>query len=195
MVLSRAAWPDPEEMSSLVRAAQRGEPRALDTFLATLRPVLLRYFARRLPDDSVEDLAQVALVRIARALPRIVPDQAEGYVVTVARNLLRSAYARRAREARRRVGLEAADKAASASAPDLEAEYRELALLVRRVSSAALPPPVRDVILGLLQGRTTAEIAALQRVEDVTVRTRLRRAREVLRRELEPYLDRPCHAR
>lgn len=190
MALPRAVWPDSQEMSSLVRAAQQGEPQALDTLLATLRPVLLRYFARRLPDDSAEDLAQMALVRIARALPRIVPDRAEGYIVTVVRNLLRSAYARRAREARRRVGLGAADRIASSYAPDIEAEYRELALLVRRVSVATLPAPVRDVILALLQGKTTADIAALQRVQDVTVRTRLRRAREVLRRELGPYIDR-----
>jgi RNA polymerase sigma-70 factor (ECF subfamily) len=176
-------------MSSLVRAAQLGEPRAVDRLLATLRPALLAYFARRLPDDSAEDLAQAALVRITRALPRILPDQADGYVVTVARNLLRSAYRRRARDARRLAGLAEVEGIASSSAPSAEAEYRELARLVRRVSEAALSPPLRDVILALLQGRTTAEIAAIQRVRDVTVRTRLRRAREVLRRELGPYVD------
>lgn len=191
MVRPRAAWPDPEETSSLVQAAQAGEPRALDRLLSALRPVILAFFACRLPGDSAEDLAQVAIARIARALPRIVPEQAERYVVTVARNLLRSAYARRAREVRRCVGLEHAQHVRSDSAPDREVEYRELALLVRKVSEAELPEPVRDVILGLLQGRSTSEIAALQGVQDVTVRTRLRRARQVLRRELGTYIHLP----
>jgi DNA-directed RNA polymerase specialized sigma24 family protein len=44
------------------------------------------------------------------------------------------------------------------------------------------------VVLALLRGQTTAEIAASQGVSPITVRTRLMRARAILRRELPDYL-------
>ena len=189
MALPHTAWPVAGELSRLMESAQHGEVRAIETLLATLRPSLLAFFARRLPLASAEDLAQAALVRITRALPRITPDRADRYVMTVARNLLRTAYRSRARDSRRAAPVEFAEIVASSESIDSRVEYRELALAVHRASMEVLPPPLREVVLGLLRGQTPMEIAARLHVSPVTIRTRLLRARILLRRELSPLLE------
>lgn len=192
MALPFVAWPDIEELSRLVEAAQHGEARAVDTLLGTLRPPLLTFFARRLPLDTAEDLVQLALVRITGALPRILPERADRYVMTVARNLIRTEYRRRAREAYRLVALDVANIIASPDSVDTQYHYRELALAVHRASVEVLPPPLRAVVLGLLAGQTPAEIAASLHLSPITVRTRLLRARTILRHELRSLLNIPA---
>ncbi len=191
MAPSHAAWPDAGELSCLMESAQHGEVSAIDTLLATLRPPLLAFFARRLPLAPSEDLTQAALIRIAGALPRIAPDRADRYVRTVARNLLRTAYRSRARDARRTAPVELAMIIASSESVDRRAEQHELVLAVQRASMEVLPPPLREVVLALLEGQTPTEIATGLRINPVTVRTRLLRARVLLREELRPFLDCP----
>jgi RNA polymerase sigma factor (sigma-70 family) len=128
-------------------------------------------------------------VRVVGALPRIHPEQTAQYVMTIARNVLRSEYRRRAREARRHVSLHLAEDVEAPLRVDEEAEYRELARAIHRVTSSSLPASLRDVVIGLLRGLTPAEIAAQQHVHPITVRTRLMRARALLRHELSPFLD------
>src|SRR5438105_3274410 len=96
MLRETTKWPDATTIEALVREAQRDAPRSLGKLLAALRSPLVDFFSRRLTADMAEDLAQAALVRIAGALSRIDPERADAYVSTVARNLLRSAYRRRA---------------------------------------------------------------------------------------------------
>src|SRR6266516_6817228 len=93
-----SAWPTRETLGQLVREAQRDGTDALNRLLAALRPALVTFFERRLPSDQTEDLAQLALMRIAKALRRIDPERADSYTITVARNLLRTAYRQRARD-------------------------------------------------------------------------------------------------
>ncbi len=71
---------------------------------------------------------------------------------------------------------------------DRNAEWREVARAVYRISTVSMPPALREVVLGLLRGETPSETAARLRISPVTVRTRLLRARAILRKELEPYL-------
>lgn len=186
------AWPPPEELGALLDRAQRGDVYARDQLLTALRSPLLGYFSYRLPEDA-EDLAQTALIRISRAIPRIDPGRANHYISTVARNLLRTAYRRRGRD-RRRYAPEALTEAVdSRIALDLDVEYRELAQAIQQVSAAKLPPALARIVLSLLAGDTTAEIAAAQQVSPITIRTRLLRARACLRRELRVYLERGDH--
>lgn len=183
------AWPPPDELRDLLHRAQQQDPQALERLLTSLRTPLLEYFSYRLPLDVAEDLAQVALVRLTRAVPRIDPTRADRYVITIARNLLRTAYRRRARDAERRGGDHSVEIAESRIALDLDLECRELSDAIARVASDVLPPPLTTIVLGLLRGETTAEIAAKQQVSPITIRTRLIRARAVLRRELRAYLE------
>src|SRR6266576_1940610 len=120
-----SAWPASELLGQLVSEAQRDGPDALNRLLATLRPALLKFFERRFPSDMTEDLSQLALMRIAKALRRIDPERADSYTITVARNLLRSAYRQRARDVHRYVPV-AAELASTIPPPDSQAEHEEL---------------------------------------------------------------------
>jgi type IV secretion system protein VirB11 len=183
------AWLDQDEVIDLVRAAQRDGPCAVDALLARLRPSFLAFFARRLEPDAAEDLAQIALIRIARGLRRIDPERAGQYAVTVALNRLRSERRRRAREATVFAPGELGDAVGSPASADLQVEYRDLARAVHRASVTTLPPDLRDVVLGLARGLSPSELAAQQHVTPVTIRRRLRRARALLRPALRFYAD------
>jgi RNA polymerase sigma factor (sigma-70 family) len=180
-------WFNQDEVVHLVRAAQRGEPRALDALLARLRPGFVTFFARRLGSDAAEDAAQAALIRIAGAFRRIDPERAGPYIITVAENLLRSECRRHAREAGRSAPVELADTLEAPGTPEGEADFGDFDRTVRQASLGTLPPELRDIILGLLRGLSPSEIAAEHHVHPVTIRTRLLRARVLLRPALRCY--------
>ena len=182
-------WPPAESVERLVSAAQSGSATSVDALLSALRPPLVGFFAHRLSDDEAEDLAQAALLRITRALPKIEPDRADRFIVTIACNLVRTAYARRARDQRRWAPEELADTAELSTAADRHAEFEELARKVHRICAAEMSPKLQEVMLGLLRGETPEETAERLKLNPVTVRTRLVRARAILRRELRPYID------
>jgi RNA polymerase sigma factor (sigma-70 family) len=180
-------WPAQDELIGLVREAQRGEPHALDALLASLRPSFVRFFARRITLDDAEDAAQGALIRITGALGRIDPERARAYVVTVAQNLLRSECRRLARAARRAAPMELAEAMAAPGTADDEADYGDLARAVHSASLAALPPDLHEILHARLSGLSPAEIASQRQVNPATIRTRLLRARAILRPELGSY--------
>ena len=151
--------------------------------------MLLHFFARRLPSDGAEDLAQVALIRVARALGRIEPERAADFVVTVAENRLRSERRRRAREAQRFTRIELAQAVPAPDASDQEAETHELARAIQQACRTTLPPDLGEIVLGLLRGLSQSEIAAQYQVPAATIRTRLRRVRALLRVELARYRE------
>ena len=188
---SQGWYPDAEVLAQRIRAAQEGDRLALERLLEGLRPSFLTYFSRRLSLDAAEDLTQIALLRIARAIDRIDPQRANNYVTTVLRNLLRTARSRQLRDERRHSAVDdllADNRQADANA---RAEYQELARAVHRVSVTTLPEPLAEIVLGLLRGETPAEIAKRQGVSPITIRTRLLRARAILRRELQAQV--PWH--
>lgn len=182
-------WPTAETVERLVSEAQSGSAASVDALLSALRPPLVCFFARRLSDDDAEDLAQAALLRINRALPSIEPNRGDRFIVTIACNLVRTAYARRARDQRRWAPEELADTAVRTTAADRHAEFEELAREVHRICAAEMSSKLQEVMLGLLRGETPEETAERLQLNAVTVRTRLVRARAILRRELRPYID------
>lgn len=177
------------ELAGLIIAARGEDSRAMDNLLRRIRPQLLTFFSRRLRDESAEDLTQVALVRIARAIHRIDPERADSYITTVAWNLLRTAYRRRSRDARRFAAPGITDQLEASTDIERSSDYEDLARAVHRLSMTAMPPALREVVLGLMRGLTSEEIAAAHGISPITVRTRLLRARIMLKRELRDYLD------
>lgn len=173
-----------DQLALLVTAAQQDETRALDKLLSTVRPALFSYFARRVPEDLAEDLAQVALIRIVKALPRIDPQRASGFIGTIGQNLLRTTFRRQARDARRVAPSVTPDELESAITADQEVDLQDLLDAVMRASSRTLTHELRDVVTALLNGQDRADIAAAQGISQITVRTRLMRARMILREEL-----------
>jgi RNA polymerase sigma factor (sigma-70 family) len=173
-----------DQLALLVTAAQQDETRALDRLLSTVRPALFSYFARRVPDDLADDLAQIALIRIVKALPRIDPKRASGFIGTIGQNLLRTAFRRQARDARRVAASITPDELESGVTADQEVDLQDLLDAVMRASSRTLTDELRDVVTALLRGQDRAAIAATQGISQITVRTRLMRARVILREEL-----------
>ena len=173
-----------DRLAVLVRAAQNAEGRALDRLLSTVRPALLSYFCRRVPDDVAEDLAQIALIRIVKALPRIDPERAGAFIATIGQNLLRTTFRRQARDSRRLASSITPDEIESGITADAEVELQDLLDAIVRASSRTLSHELRDVVVALLQGQSRADIAATQGISQITVRTRLMRARLILREEL-----------
>jgi RNA polymerase sigma factor (sigma-70 family) len=173
-----------DQLTLLVTAAQQDETRALDKLLSTVRPALFSYFARRVPDDLADDLAQIALIRIVKALPRIDPKRASGFIATIGQNLLRTAFRRQARDARRVAPSITPDELESGVTADQEIDLQDLLDAVMRASSRTLTHELRDVVTALLRGEDRADIAAKQGISQITVRTRLMRARVILREEL-----------
>lgn len=182
-------WPDRQVLRGLVLEAQHDGTNGLNALLTALRPAFMLFFGNRLPVDDAEDLAQSALIRVAGALRRIDPERADAYISTVARNLLRTAFRRRAMERCRHADIDAMSEIAESRSGSLQAEYEELVREVHRVARTGLPEAVAEVVLSLLRGETTAEIAERLSVSPVTVRTRLLRARAILRRELQALAE------
>ncbi len=162
-----------------MREAQGGRPGALDTLLARLRPSFVAHFVPTIGPDDAEDAAQLALLSVLRALPRIEAERALGYIVAVAQHCLAKARRRRARAARRYVPLQLAETVEWPVSADWNTEYHELSRVLR-ASLAGLPQERREALLQPLQGVTSSTLAAQQHVRVATVRSRRRRARESL---------------
>jgi len=179
----RDVWPDEEALVHLVRDAQGGRPGALDALLVKVRRSFIAYLAPILGRDDAEDAAQLALLSMMRALPRIDPDRALSYVIAVAHNRLGKAR-RRLALARRRFGsLDLALGVESPAGADRDADYHELARALR-ASLATLPPDRQDLLLEPLRPVNPSLPAARQHVHPATVRTWRKRARARLRAAL-----------
>jgi len=186
---ARGGWLACETAASLVREAQAGSPRDLDALLGAMRPVLFGYFCRRVDAAAADDLAQRALLILAREYRRIVPESAGQWVVTIARNVVRDEHRRSARAAGRHAPAYEAHAVASPEVVGGRVEYDELARAVIGVAHAACTASLRAVVLGIVSGLGVSEIARQEGVSEAAVRVRLTRARAVLRRELRRFRD------
>lgn len=188
MLYASFLWPSAELLTRLVRCAQGGSTRSRDELLEILRPSLLTFFQRRLSVDAAEDLAQLALIRINGAISRIDPERADSYISTVARNVLRTAYRANARERARFDDHDASMILAEGEPADVRLEREEMVRAVHRACLTKVQPPLREVAVRVLDGRSGNEIAAELSISPVTVRTRMMKVRAILRREAAAYL-------
>ncbi|GAC1417945.1 MAG: RNA polymerase sigma-70 factor [Gemmatimonadaceae bacterium] len=188
--------PTADRLAVLVRAAKDdehkalkdGEHKALDVLLSTVRAALFSHFCRRVSEDVADDLAQIALLRIVKALPRIEPERASAFIGTIAKNLLRTSLRRQARDSERLSPSITPDEIESGITADAQVEHEDLIQAVLRASRQSLPRELRDVVQALLRGESRADIAATRGISQITVRTRLMRARLILREELRENL-------
>lgn len=137
-----------------------------------------------LAGSDAEDVAQETFVRVHGAIAHFDPDggRTSAWILTIARRLC----ADRARRARRRatVALDLVPLRDGAPGADAELERAQTARRLRR-AVAALPEEQRAVVaLRLWDELEYEEIAAVERVPLGTVRSRLARAKEALRRAL-----------
>ena len=147
-------------------------------------------FARWLSRDPVEaeDLVQETYSRALGAAQRFEPgSNLKAWLFRV----LRNAFIDRRRKSRRESPLEDLEPEAAPAEPATgELELAQIrALVAEDVSAAvrALPESFRTVILLDLEGMTEAEVASVLGCAPGTVKSRLSRARAVLRERLAAY--------
>jgi RNA polymerase sigma-70 factor (ECF subfamily) len=160
----------------LVRAALAGDRRVLDDLVRATRDHVWRYCAYLGSGLDVDDLVQETYVRALRSLPRF-----EGrspfrvFLLGIARRVCADAV--RTARRRRRFDALVVPRAASVADPAPEIGVR---ILVE-----ALAPERRDAfVLTQLVGLSYAEAAEVCGVPVGTIRSRVARAREDLRTEL-----------
>jgi RNA polymerase sigma-70 factor, ECF subfamily len=179
---------DPDE-SALLALARSGDPTALETLCRrNWRPVF-RSFARYTTDPTeAEDLTQEVFLRALRALPRFtdrgVPYTA--YLLTIAANVARDRW--RAGPSRAVLVGDVPERADPEPGPARRAiEGDRRSALVRALDRLA--PDQRQVLrLRILEGRSSAEVAAITHRSPAAVRQLQVRALAALRAALDDQL-------
>lgn len=177
--------PEPPDSDDLIRRAQAGEVRAFERLIETHIPRLRRFaraFARS--DADADDLAQEALIKIYRSLHSYRFEASfSTWFYRVTKNCFMDAQrsqGQRARVVEAVAELAAAQPAEQADTPDrqlLHAEERaRLWTAIGRLS-----PAFRNaLVLCDVEGFSLAEVAAIERVPEGTVKSRLSRGRAQL---------------
>ena len=183
----------------LVQRAASGELDAFTEIFYRYQHVVFR-FARAMTGcpAAAEDISQEVFIAVFRDLAKYDPDRATftTYLYGIVRNLSRE----RLRKERRFFPLDVISRSGGCAAyvddPSDALEGLELASQVRRALHK-LPPRYRELILLCdLHGISYADAAVVIRISTSTVRSRLHRARQLLRQRLtrvaRPELRRPA---
>jgi RNA polymerase sigma-70 factor (ECF subfamily) len=174
------------EYAALVRQAAAGDRDAMERLLVRAQEVAYRFslLVCGHPEDA-EDVMQEALLKTYQHVTRIgEPDAFRTWLYTTVRNACLMKRRRRAGEPSR---FDPIDEAvADASRP---ADQRLIDAWVdgrlRKALDALAPSHRVIVVLREIEGLSTREVAAITGISEANVKTRLHRARVLLRRELE----------
>jgi RNA polymerase sigma factor (sigma-70 family) len=166
----------------IVLRCQLGERAAFDALIARWHPLLWRYAVRVTSNpDGAADVVQEVWLRVLRGLPAL-RDAARfrAWLFGIARRVLmdrlRVRYSEPPMEPLEPYGIEE---------PAADQEYRD-DLSVLQVELDRLPLPEREVlVLFYLRELSLNEIATIAAIPLGTVKSRLFRARQMLRRQLE----------
>lgn len=184
-----------DEMTSLVEQAQRGEPKALEKLLSTIAPAIHRFGLRMCRSEhDADDVLQDALLLVATKLGEF---EGRSSLPSWAFALTRSACARKRRGLKNQPPVDDAilhHHAGVDPSPEQVVVERELSRALREALDR-LPDDYREVILMRdMEGLTAPEVAAALETSVDAVKSRLHRARSVLREQLRPVLESPSLA-
>jgi RNA polymerase sigma-70 factor (ECF subfamily) len=172
----------PTTLGDRVRRAQRGDEAAMrDLIVSYQRRVAGFAYAITGRSDSVEDLAQMVFVKMARAIGRLkAPDQFESWLFRLARN---TCIDHLRRQKLRRIFTPFAPEHENVPEVDASVDSEELDAL--RHALAQLRPKDRALLALVQEGRSHAEIAETCHTSVAAVKARLHRAREQLRQHYQ----------
>jgi RNA polymerase sigma-70 factor (ECF subfamily) len=175
-----------EEEEALVRQAQGGHTRAFETLIATHIPQVRR-FARAFAhtDTEADDLAQEALVKVYRSIGSFrFQSSFTTWLFAVVRNTfldVRKSRAQAERDAEEPLGPRHLGAGASETAEAALLQHERRARLWTAIEQ--IPAEFRVVlVLFDIEGLSYEEIAAVEHAPLGTVKSRLSRGREHLRR-------------
>jgi RNA polymerase sigma factor (sigma-70 family) len=179
-----------DELSVLASAVLRGEdPSALRTFLATIVPQLLRVVRRVLGPShpDLEDVTYEAAYAVLDGLPRFRGDATVLHfacrvaVLTAMNVRRREGASKRSAEA---TGRSVEQMTSEAPGPEQGAADAALAPLVRELVATLSEPLAEALTLHVILGYTVGEISETCGVSSETVRSRLRLAKQALRKRV-----------
>ena len=172
---------DNEALDKGARAALGGDPSALRDFLRAVAPIVRRVCRGVMGRDNaeLEDAIQDCLIDVARSLPQFrFEGSAAHYVTKIA---MRRAIATRDR-ARARAKQEAALIASDLPVAHADRTPGAHAELVRNLLDDLNETQAKALLMHIMLGHSLEEIATMTGVSVNTVKTRLRLAKEQLRR-------------
>ena len=181
---------------SLVRAAVKGDERALETLLVRVQDLAYRFSVTVCGNaDGADDVMQEALIRTYRRVGQVRdPGAFTSWLYRTVRNACLMSRRRRVNEPRyfESLDLPSSDEwpDRSIQVPDRSPGPEEVALNLarrRRLRAALkrLPPPYRAVVLlREVEGLSTREAAAALSLSEANVKQRLHRARVMLQANL-----------
>ena len=182
-----------------VRRAQEGDVRAFEQlFQQYQRGIYNTVFQMIRNDADAADLTQEVFVRAYRALPRLqTPEAFTSWLYRIAVNLSRNWLRDRGRvrvESLEQPGEEGEEGntreiADPNSDPAVLAQTRDMQERVQKAIAGLSPDHRRVVTLHHLEGMPVEEIARIVGCSIGTVKSRLSRAREHLRRKLSGYVE------
>ncbi|MDF1562735.1 MAG: sigma-70 family RNA polymerase sigma factor [Deltaproteobacteria bacterium] len=183
--------------TTLIDAARNGDPIALSEVLSAVQNRVYRFGMKmcRDPHDA-EEVLQETLIAMAKGLPEFRGESSiSSWAYAIARSFCikqrrRSKFAPEHETSIEQEGREEARAIAdTTSAPDNEAEGRELRALLDEAISE-LDPMYREVlVLRDVEGLTAPEVGEVMGLTVAAVKSRLHRARKTLRELVEPILE------
>ena len=199
----------PELDDELMQRFQKGDEEAFNLIVRRHQQPLINFIARFTGDkDNAEDLAQETFIRMYKAANRYKPGRAQfkTWMYFIAKNLCKNEIRNRGRRDRYRVdniitegnsnndNEDEIDLIASAPAditlqPEVALERKELNNVIQD-AIAELPEQYRfPLILRDIQGLSYDEISKILELRNGTTKSRINRARVMLKDKLKPYME------
>jgi len=199
----------PELDDKLMQQFQKGDENAFTLLVRRHQQPLINFIAKFTGDrDNAEDLAQETFIRMYKASDRYKPGRAQfkTWMYFIARNLCKNDIRNRARRDRFRVDnvtsnhndngeneedidLIATAPADTALQPEAAIERKELRNTIQK-AIAELPEQYRfPLILRDIQGLSYDEIGKILDLRSGTTKSRINRARIMLKNKLKPYME------
>jgi RNA polymerase sigma-70 factor, ECF subfamily len=188
--------------AQLIDSARSGDEAALEALIQRYQPRIFRFGMKmcRRPEDAAEVL-QDTLIAMARTLKDFRgAASVSTWLYTIARSFCIKKRRRRKHAPEALVSIEQESRelvhslADPGRRPDEALEGRELEAALER-AIAALPPAYREVlILRDVEGLAAAEVGQVMGLSVEAVKSRLHRARGMVRRSLAPLLGLPAEA-